>query len=124
MSSTSLAQTLQHVARLYPVSTVCRDSAGYWAPGAVNTELGEKSRNDLRGVSGDNVYCIGSLRKSDSCDQDSYGNDVNKRFRYMMNTVLVYVLMVCYAAIRYFCSISDNDCSLLKSRDQARPQAG
>lgn len=103
------------------VSPVCRDSAGCWVSKAINTELRKKSRNDLRGVSGDNMYYIDSLRRTDSCDQDSYRNEVNRSSRYTTNTVLMYVLLVCYRTIRCLCSILDNDCFLLNSRDQARP---
>lgn len=103
------------------VSPVCRGSAGCRVSGAVNTELSRKSRNDLRGISGDNVCYIGSLRRSESCDQDLYGNEVNRSSKYTTNTVLMYVLMVCYLTIRCLCSILGNDCFLLNGRGQARP---
>jgi len=76
------------MARLYPTTAEHWVSAGDHVPGAVSTELGKKSRNDLRGVSGGSVYRTGGLRRSDSCDQGSYGNKVHGSFRYTANSVL------------------------------------
>lgn len=100
----------------YPLGAGIRLGIGCLEPLTLNP--GKKSRNDLRGVSGDNVYRIGGLRRSESWDQDLDGNEVNRSFRYTANTVLMYVLVVCYSAVRCLGSISDNVCSLLNSRDQ------
>lgn len=44
----------------------------------------------------------GSWRRCDSWDQASFGNGVNRSFRYTANTVLVCVLMMCYSACAAF----------------------
>lgn len=116
VSSISLAQTLGHgpaVSHLHWVLGFTWVFIGCLEP------LALKSGTRAAGIwEAFQETAQGSLRRCDSWDQTSFGNEVNRGFRYSAKSWCRYPWSVSW------CSISDNDCSLLNSRDQARPWAG